>query len=63
MPGLDPGIHVAVAANVKSAENPSQPRRVDGRDKPGHDEKDVKCDSPAFDGGRTRTPGSTKLAR
>jgi hypothetical protein len=32
MPGLGPGIHVLTAA---------QEEDVDGRDKPGHDEKDV----------------------
>ncbi len=44
MAGLDPAIHafrfrrLTECAAARGPERPSQPNRMDGRDKPGHDE-------------------------
>jgi hypothetical protein len=38
MPGLDPGIHVFLFAATQD---------VDGRDKPGHDERNYRSGKPA----------------
>ena len=40
MPGLVPGIHVLLCSGHKNCiETAASPKDVDGRDKPGHDEK------------------------